>query len=94
MGMKDAFDESKAKFNNTCESTDLFINEIKHKVVIKFDEFGIDAPGIAMKSNELEIGPDEKIYEMNVNRPFFFGIKNKDAKIFSSLWELLKKFPQ
>ena len=93
MGMKDAFDESKAKFNNICESTDLFINEIKHKVVIKFDEFGIDAPGIAMKSNELEIGPEEKINEMNVNRPFFFGIKNKDAKNIFLFMGVIEEIP-
>ena len=85
--------QSKAKFNNICESTDLFINEIKHKVVIKFDEFGIDAPGIAMKSNELEIGPEDKINEMNVNRPFFFGIKNKDAKNIFLFMGVIEEIP-
>lgn len=93
MGMKDAFDESKAKFNNICESTDLFINEIKHKVVIKFNEYGIDAPGISMKRNEFEIGPDEKINEMNVNRPFFFGIKNKDAKHIFFFMGVIEEIP-
>lgn len=46
-----------------------------------------------MKSNELEIGPDEKIYEMNVNRPFFFGIKNKDEKNIFLFMGVIEEIP-
>ena len=89
LGMIDAFDENKANFSGITEDIQIFISKIKHKTYMKVDEFGTEAAAVTMMSLDgCCFNPEQKIYEMKVNRPFFFGIKNEDFNdsfIFMSL---------
>ena len=77
-GMYNAFDSKSADFSGLREGGGLFISKVIHKTYLKANEEGTEAAavtaitmdGIAMHDGE------EKIYEMKVNRPFLFLLKN------------------
>lgn len=79
LGMEDAFDPVNAKFGNISEEMKLFISQIIHKTYLKVDENGTEAAAVtAMILYGDSLPKKETIYEMKVNRPFFFGIKHSD----------------
>ena len=79
LGMEDAFDPENAKFGNISEEMKLFISQIIHKTYLKVDENGTEAAAVtAMILCGSAMPKQEKIYEMKVDRPFFFGIKHSD----------------
>lgn len=79
LGMEDAFDPTNAKFGNISEEMKLFISQIIHKTYLKVDENGTEAAAVtAMILCGSAMPKQEKIYEMKVDRPFFFGIKHSD----------------
>ena len=79
LGMEDAFDPANAKFGNISEEMKLFISQIIHKTYLKVDENGTEAAAVtAMILCGSAMPKQEKIYEMKVDRPFFFGIKHSD----------------
>ena len=79
LGMEDAFDPANAKFGHISEEMKLFISQIIHKTYLKVDENGTEAAAVtAMILCGSAMPKQEKIYEMKVDRPFFFGIKHSD----------------
>ena len=78
MGVILAF-ENKADFSNIRVQNDLKIDKIIHKTYLKVDEDGTEAAAITMiEMVETDMEPiEEKIYEMIINRPFLFIIKNR-----------------
>ena len=77
LGMYNAFSPKDADFTGIKKEGGIFINSINHKTYLKVFEDGCEAAavtetGLVPTSDDEE----EKIYEMKVNRPFLFLIKN------------------
>ena len=77
LGMYNAFSGKDADFTGLKEGGGIFISSVNHKTYLKVFEDGCEAAAIT------EIGMDgaampveEKIYDMKVNRPFLFLLKN------------------
>ena len=78
LGMYNAFKLEDADFTGLKEGGEIFINSVNHKIYLKVFEEGCEAVGITDLENEgaSEIPDEEKIYDMKVNRPFLFLLKN------------------
>ena len=78
MGVNLAFN-SKADFSNIRTQNDLMIDEIIHKTYIKVYEEGTEAAAVtAVVMLNMAMAPQfEMTYNMIVNRPFLFIIRNK-----------------
>jgi serpin B len=81
MGMQTAFDTEHANFEGIFQdSANIFISRIKHKTFIEVNERGTEAG--AVTSDEmlelLEVPPEEP-FNMIVNRPFFFAIRDNES---------------
>ena len=80
MGVNLAFDKN-ADFTNIRSQNDLLIDEIIHKTYLKVDEGGTEAAAVtAIKMGlKMSMAPIEEItYNMIINRPFLFIIRNKN----------------
>ena len=78
MGVKLAF-STIADFSNIRRQNDLMIDDIIHKTYLKVNEDGTEAAAITiveMVENAMEVIIEEKIYNMKINRPFLFIIRN------------------
>jgi len=79
LGMYEAFDEDLADFTGMREKGELYINRVIHKTYLKVFEDGCEAAAVtAIEINErgAAMPIEEIIYEMKVNRPFLFLLKN------------------
>ena len=78
LGMYDAFSPSDADFSGLREEGGLFINKVIHKTYLKVNENGTEAAGITVVEMEETaiFDEDNKIYDMKINRPFLFLLKN------------------
>ena len=77
LGMYEAFDSSKADFTGLRSEGGLFISFVIHKTYLKVFEDGCEAAAvtaIGIAGNAMPI--EEKIYDMKINRPFLFLLKN------------------
>ena len=77
LGMYNAFSEIDADFTGLREEGQLFINQVLHKTYLKVFEDGCEAAAVTaidVATNSLPI--EEKIYDMKINRPFLFLLKN------------------
>ena len=77
LGMFEAFDENNADFTGLREEGKLFVSQVIHKTYLKVFEDGCEAAAVTaidISTNSLPI--EEKIYDMQVNRPFLFLLKN------------------
>ena len=77
LGMYNAFDSTYADFTGLRKEGELYISEVIHKTYLKVNEQGTEAAAITeviFDESAMEI-PD-KIYDMKVNRPFLFLLKN------------------
>ena len=77
LGMYEAFDENNADFTWLREEGKLFVNKVIHKTYLKVFEDGCEAAAVTaidISTNSLPI--EEQIYDMKVNRPFLFLLKN------------------
>ena len=77
LGMYNAFDPIKADFRGLREEGDLFISRVIHKTYLKVFEDGCEAAAVTeidIAGNSMPI--EEKIYDMKINRPFLFLLKN------------------
>ncbi|WP_158289329.1 serpin family protein [Paenibacillus flagellatus] len=79
LGMRDAFDPSRADFSALADIRPLYINEVAHKVYIDVNEEGTEAAA-ATSVGIATSGPPERPLEMTVNRPFFFAIEDTQTK--------------
>ena len=79
LGMYEAFDENLAEFTGMREKGELYINRVIHKTYLKVFEDGCEAAAVtAIEINQRgsAMPREEIIYEMKVNRPFLFLLKN------------------
>ena len=71
--------EKNADFSKIRVQNDIYINEIIHKTYLKVNEQGTEAAAVTaieMVSNSAANPRLEKIYNMHVNRPFIFILRN------------------
>ena len=71
--------EKNADFSKIRTQNDIYIDEIIHKTYLKVNEQGTEAAAVTaiiMKFNSAFNPEPEKIYDMNVNRPFLFILRN------------------
>ena len=80
MGMKLIFDQQKADLSRLCwDWKNLYVDSVIHKAYLKVDEIGSEAAAVSaviIEESAMEIIKKEKIYKMQVNRPFLFLLKN------------------
>ena len=72
--------ENIADFSKIRTQNDIHIDDIIHKTYLKVNEQGTEAAGITaiiMLENAF-IPREEKIYNMNINRPFIFILRNNE----------------
>ena len=77
LGMSDAFNPDDADFTAIRKEDDLYISRVIHKTYLKIFEDGCEAAAVTA----IEVGGggmpiEEIIYDMKVNRPFIFLLKN------------------
>ncbi len=80
MGVTLAFDKN-ADFTNIRSQNDLLIDEIIHKTYLKVDEGGTEAAAVTaiQMGFKMSMLPRQEItYNMIINRPFLFIIRNKN----------------
>ena len=78
MGVKLAF-STNADFSNIRSQDDLMIDDVIHKTYLKVSEVGTEAAAVTMiEIVEMAMEPikEEKLYNMKINRPFLFIIRN------------------
>ena len=77
MGVKLAF-SNKADFSKIRRQNDLMIDEIIHKTYLDVNEDGAEAAAVTMikKKNKAIISKPEITYNMIINRPFLFILRN------------------
>ena len=77
LGMYDAFDPNNANFTGLRKQGGLFISNVIHKTYLKVFEDGCEAAAVtAIEMGGFAMPIEEKIYDMKVNRPFLFLLKN------------------
>ena len=78
MGVKLAF-STNADFSNIRSQDNLMIDDVIHKTYLKVNEVGTEAAAVTM-IEMVEMGmehiKEEKLYNMKINRPFLFIIRN------------------
>lgn len=76
LGMGQVFDATKADFSAMTDNT-VALNTVKHKVVIEVNEEGTEAAGATSFGIQITSAtPQNQAFEMNINRPFFFAIRD------------------
>lgn len=79
MGMREAFDPSKADFTAVTDHMKLYINDVIQKAYMKVDEEGTEAAAVtAIMVKLASARPPVEPIVMNVDRPFLFLIRNFD----------------
>ena len=77
LGMYNAFSPDDANFTGLRQEPGLFINKVIHKTYLKVFEDGCEAAAVtAIDVINGALPIEEKIYDMKVNRPFLFLLKN------------------
>ena len=78
LGMYNAFSEDDADFRGLKEKEKLYISQVIHKTYLKVNEEGTEAAAVTMVSidAECEIEKEDKIYNMKIDRPFLFMLRN------------------
>jgi len=79
LGMYEAFDKKLADFTGMREKGELYINRVIHKTYLKIFEDGCEAAAVTaieIDGVTSSLPMEEIIYQMKVNRPFLFLLKN------------------
>ena len=77
LGMPTAFNPNDADFSGIRKGGGLFISTAIHKTFLKVHEYGTEAAAVSVIGmDEMAYPEGDKIYDMNVNRPFLFFLKN------------------
>ncbi|MGL5835625.1 MAG: serpin family protein [Waterburya sp.] len=76
LGMGQVFDATQADFSAMTDSA-VALNTVKHKAVIEVNEEGTEAAGVTSFGIQITAAnPQNQAFEMNINRPFFFAIRD------------------
>ena len=92
LGIKDAFLPGIADFGEMVpvSSKEVYIGDIKHKTYIDVSERGTEAAAVTSIEMEITAMPaEEKIYEMVVDRPFFFTIEDTQNDLYLFMGTIL-----
>ncbi len=92
LGIKDAFLPGIADFGEMVpvSSKEVYIGDIKHKTYIDVSERGTEAAAVTSIEMEITAMPtQEKIYEMVVDRPFFFTIEDTENDLYLFMGTIL-----
>lgn len=83
LGMGDPFDGSKADFSLMTESRSkaLVIDDVLHKTFIRVDEKGSEAAAVTSVMIKMTSMPIREELELDFNRPFFYAIIDREARI-------------
>lgn len=95
MGIKDAFDSNKAKFNsiiNDNSDLELYVNEAIHKTHIDLSEYGTKAAAVTYFGlyKNTALPKQKEIIDIKFNKPFLFIIKDKNSNdiwFFGTIYE-------
>jgi len=80
LGMVQAFDYGRADFSSMAEEGDeLFIDHVKHRTIVDVSEKGTEAAAVTAVAVESGAAPPSEPIVMNINRPFFFAIEDRDT---------------
>ncbi len=76
LGMNMIFDRSLADFSQMTD-TSVAVDTVKHKTFIEVNEEGTEAAGVTSTGIRItSAAPQDRPFTMNVNRPFFFAIRD------------------
>ena len=76
-GMYNAFSPNDADFSGIRKGGGLYISLAIHKTFLKVHEYGTEAAAVSVIGmDEMAYPEGDKIYDMKVNRPFLFFLKN------------------
>jgi serine protease inhibitor len=76
LGMGQVFDATQADFSAMTDSA-VALNTVKHKAVIEVNEEGTEAAGVTSIGIHITAAtPQNRAFEMNIDRPFFFAIRD------------------
>ena len=79
LGMYNAFDPINADFTGLRKEGEIYIGKVIHKTYLKVFEDGCEAAAVtAIEALGNGIPMEEKIYDMKINRPFLFLLKNSE----------------
>ena len=79
LGMNDGFNTKNADFSGLREEGGLYINKVVHKTYLKVNENGTEAAAVTVvEIDEMAMPEEDKIYDMKVNRPFLFFLRNSE----------------
>ena len=96
LGMYEAFSPGDADFTAIRKEKDMYISRVIHKTYLKVFEDGCEAAAVTAIEGAGGAAPiQEEIYEMKVNRPFIFLLKNSQLPagydlVFMAKIELLE----
>ncbi|MBD3362893.1 hypothetical protein GF362_04195 [Candidatus Dojkabacteria bacterium] len=80
LGMGIAFQPGVANFSNMNNQIDIQIDEVKHKTYIEVNEDGTIAAAVTSVGVGTTSMPPAPQFHMNVNRPFFYIIRDDETK--------------
>ena len=76
-GMSSAFSPNDADFSGIRKEGGLYISTAIHKTFLKVHEYGTEAAAVSIIGmDEMAYPEGDKIYDMKVDRPFLFFLKN------------------
>ena len=79
LGMYSAFSPEDADFSGIRKGGGLYVNTAIHKTFLKINEYGTEAAAVSLIGmDEMAYPEGDKIYDMKVNRPFLFFLKNSE----------------
>lgn len=80
LGMETAFDRNAANFSHMIEQDDsIWIDQVKQKTFIEVNEEGTEAAAATSIEMETTSAPAADPFYMEVNRPFFFTLTDKET---------------
>jgi len=90
LGMRDAFDRTKADFSGMTTKEPLCISEVLHEAFIKVDEEGTEAAAATAVVMELAAAlPPEDLVRLIIDRPFIFSLHDRKTGVILFLGRVL-----
>lgn len=89
LGMKQAFTGS-ANFLKITKAASLYVSDVRHKAFIDVEEAGVEAAAATAVSFDLTSAPTDPPKVVNLNRPFFFGIRDVKSGAWLFLGHVVK----